>query len=216
MVEPFLLAGLGNPGPRYRMTRHNAGWLALDRIARSLSLDGSVWREKFGGYVAETRIPPDWPSRRLPAPLDEKLILFKPAKFMNLSGGPIRQALDWHQTSLKRFLAIVDDVNLPLGGIRLRERGSAGGHNGLKDIQLHMGGTEYCRLRIGVGAPRGGDMRDYVLDAFSEDELPLLDGALDETIECVALWLRGETADAMARYNGRGASADGDGTANGR
>mgnify|MGYP001023302505 FL=1 len=139
MGGPFLLAGLGNPGARYRMTRHNVGWMAIDRLAQSLGIGPSGWREKFGGYVADVRIPPEWPNRSLPAPFEEKLILLKPAKFMNLSGQPIRQTLDWNQLSPDRLLVIVDDVNLPLGGIRVRPRGSAGGHNGLKDIERHLG-----------------------------------------------------------------------------
>ncbi len=175
-----LVVGLGNPGPRYTLTRHNVGFLALERLA---SAAGQSFRHqsKLHGQLAEVGAGP----RR------QRLLM--PQTFMNDSGRSVRATLDWFGLRPDQLLVIVDDMDLPLGRLRLRASGSAGGHNGLRSIIDHLGGTDFARLRIGIGAP-AGDPRDrksravgHVLGPFSTQEQPVLDRVMAEVIRGVAL-----------------------------
>src|SRR5207237_483043 len=138
-----------NPGGRYHGTRHNVGFAVLDLLAEAPGVGRA--QNRFQAEVAEWR-------------LDEgKVLLVKPETFMNLSGRSVRQALDFYQVPVENLLVVCDDINLPLGKLRFRARGTHGGHNGLRDVQNHLGTTEYSRLRIGVGAPPEEGAVDYVL-----------------------------------------------------
>lgn len=175
-----LLVGLGNPGPRYAQTRHNVGFLVLERMASS---GGQSFRQqgKLHGLVAELGVGPD------------RIRLLMPQTFMNDSGRSVRAALDWFGFRADQVLVIVDDMDLPLGRLRLRASGSAGGHNGLRSIIQHLGSQEFARLRIGIGPPVG-DPRDrkqqavaHVLGSFSASEQPILTQVMEEVVRGVEL-----------------------------
>ena len=205
MKEPRLIIGIGNPGAKYRLTRHNAGWMVLDRLAAAWA-DGT-WRKKHGGMLAEVRLPEEY--ARENAPAGTRLLLFKPGGYVNASGGPARRAKDYYRVPLERLLVVCDDVNLPLGYVRIRPRGSDGGHNGLKDVERHLGTREYNRLRIGVGAPAGErDLVGHVLGEFAAFELETLSAALDTAIECMLVWMGESMEAAMNRFNRRAPPQD--------
>src|SRR5579884_3599828 len=156
MAQLKVVVGLGNPGSRYAGTRHNVGFNVLDGLAASPS--AGRWQSRFQAEVCEIFEG------------DHKVLLVKPETFMNLSGRSVRQVVDFYQVPLSDLLVICDDINLPLGKLRARARGTHGGHNGLRDIQNHLGTTEYARLRIGVGAPEEGEAVDHVLGRFRPGE----------------------------------------------
>jgi PTH1 family peptidyl-tRNA hydrolase len=173
-----LLVGLGNPGDRYHGTRHNVGFMALEALARRNS---SAFRSmaKLQGQVAEIGFGPG------------RLRLLMPQTFMNESGRSIRAALDWFQFDVDQVLVVVDDMDLPLGRLRLRAKGGAGGHNGLRSTIQHLGTEAFARLRIGIGAPgRTAEERrartvSHVLGRFSQAEQPLLDQVIDAVVQGV-------------------------------
>ena len=179
-MELQLLVGLGNPGSRYTQTRHNVGFLALDRLAASA---GEAFRQqaKLQGHLAEVGTGA------------KRLRLLKPQTFMNDSGRSVRATLDWFGLETDQLLVVVDDMDLPLGRLRLRASGSAGGHNGLRSLIAHLGTTDFARLRIGIGAPAGDPLErksravGHVLGPFSAGEQPLLDQVLAEVSRGVAL-----------------------------
>src|SRR5262249_1527502 len=131
-----------------------------------------------------------------------KVFLVKPETFMNLSGISVRQVLDFYKAPIEELLVVCDDINLPLGKLRFRARGSHGGHNGLRDIQNHLGTAEYSRLRIGVGSPGEGDMVDYVLGRFRPAELAVIDDAVRIAAQAVMVWVERGTEVCMNQYNG--------------
>ncbi len=190
-----LLVGLGNPGDRYSDTRHNVGFLALDRLAER---ERSSFRQqgKLHGVLAEVGSGP------------KRLRLLKPQTYMNESGRSIRAALDWFGLSPEQILVLVDDMDLPLGRLRLRARGSAGGHNGLRSTIAHLGTEAFARLRIGIGAPAGDPSQrrertvSHVLGRFNADERPNLDQVLDEVLSGVELIRRQGLEKAGNRLNG--------------
>src|SRR5215510_11231825 len=158
-----VVVGLGNPGIRYASTRHNVGFAVVDQLARSPR--AGKFQSRFHAQVAEV--------------IEDsgKLLLVKPETFMNLSGRCVRQVVDFYQLPLEDLLVVCDDINLPLGKLRFRARGTHGGHNGLRDIQNHLGTTEYARLRIGVGAPPEEGAVDYVLGRFRPSERAVIEEA---------------------------------------
>ncbi len=131
-----------------------------------------------------------------------KVLLVKPQTFMNLSGRCVRQIVDFYQLPLEDLLIVADDINLPLGKLRARAKGTHGGHNGLRDIQNHLGTTEYARLRIGVGAPDEHDTVDHVLGRFRPSERAVIEEALQAAVQAADLWLNKGIGDCMNRYNG--------------
>ena len=168
----MVFIGLGNPGPTYASTRHNLGFMVLDRLAKK---HGASWSRGSRTYkVAEI----DLDSRHV--------ILVKPQTFMNLSG---RAAVAVHgkfDNAPQETVAVVDDLALPLGTLRLRQRGSDGGHNGLRSIASELGTTDFPRLRLGIGgAPGGADPADYVLEPFDEDERPVASEMVSRAGECL-------------------------------
>ena len=181
-----VVVGLGNPGKQYHGTRHNVGFAVVDCLASSPS--GGRFQSRFQAQVAELMEG------------DQKVLLVKPETFMNLSGQAVHQVLDFYKVELTDLLVVCDDVNLPLGQLRIRSKGTHGGHNGLRDIQNHVGTTEYSRLRIGVGAG-GEDLVDHVLGRFRPSERPLIEDALSLAIQAVSIWVGQGVDVCMNRYN---------------
>jgi PTH1 family peptidyl-tRNA hydrolase len=183
-----LVVGLGNPGSRYEGTRHNVGFDVVDRLAAGGS--GARFSRKFDGLVAETEI--DF----------RRVLLLKPETFMNLSGRSVRQALQFYKLDLANLLVVCDDLNLPLGKLRIRAGGSDGGQKGLRDIAAQLGTEDYPRLRIGIGENGPMDAVDFVLTRFRSAERSVIDEALITATQAVAVWATQDLAAAMNRFNG--------------
>lgn len=188
----YLIVGLGNPGRRYHNTRHNAGFMVVDRLHQMLP--GGTSRSRFQAEYIETR------------DRDTKIVLAKPQTFMNESGVAVGQLARWFKVPRDRVLIIYDELDLPFGTIRLRGDGSAGGHNGMKSIISHLRSQEFARLRVGIGRPPVGATVPYVLSAFSSSERVELPTAIDLAAEAALAWLRDGIVSAMNEYNRRGAS----------
>jgi PTH1 family peptidyl-tRNA hydrolase len=182
-----IVVGLGNPGKKYDGTRHNVGFAVVDALAESPG--ASSFQKRFEANVAELREG------------DEKVLLLKPETFMNLSGRAVRQAVDFYQLAPADLLVVCDDINLPLGKLRFRARGTHGGHNGLRDIQAHLGTTEYPRLRIGVDAPQEDGAIDHVLGRFRSSEKPIIREAIEAAVQGVVLWVREGIEPCMNQFN---------------
>lgn len=183
-----LIAGLGNPGKEYSGTRHNIGFAVIDELSREYGID--VNKGKFKGVIGEGRIG------------TEKVILLKPLTYMNLSGESIRAACDFYKISAEDILIIYDDISLPVSGIRIRDKGSAGGHNGVKSIISHLGTDEFARIKVGVGGkPDGGDLVNHVLGRFSKEDAVLIDDAVKRSAKAAAAIIKNGPREAMNEYN---------------
>jgi len=196
-----LIVGLGNPGPKYAHTRHNVGFDVLDALARHWQIPLSGQR-KFQGDFGE-----GW------AIAGHKIALLKPTTYMNRSGQAVRAVVDWYKFPPESVLVIYDDMALPLGRLRIRPGGSAGGHNGMKSIIAHLGTPDFPRVRVGIGSThRVGDrdraVVDHVLGKFAPDEKPLVNTALDWAVEAIELVLKKGTEATMSAFNGRSALPD--------
>lgn len=199
-----LIVGLGNPGKSYADTRHNVGWWVIDQLAGVWRFDG--WRKDQSALVTDGRLG------------GQRVRLVKPQTYMNLSGGILRPYLrreSW--SAAKDLLVIVDDVALPVGRFRLRAKGSAGGHNGLKSIEAAAGGQEYARLRVGVGPPsdreRKGNLADYVLNKMGKRERQDIEALFPDLVALTECWLVESVELAMSRFNRKAdvGGQDGDG-----
>ncbi len=185
----FIIAGLGNPKREYDNTRHNIGFDMIDAMAEKYHI--SVRNIKSRAMTGQGIIT------------GQKVILVKPLTFMNLSGESIRPLVDYYKIDAGRELIVVsDDINLPAGQIRIRKKGSAGGHNGLKNIIAQLGSEEFQRIRIGVGGkPENYDLADYVLGHFTKEEKSLMEKTVSMAVEAAELMLMGDTDKAMNEYN---------------
>jgi PTH1 family peptidyl-tRNA hydrolase len=183
-----VVVGLGNPGSRYAGTRHNVGFAVMDALAEAPGT--SHFQDRFDADIAEL------------VDGGAKVLLVKPQTFMNLSGQSLRRLVDFYQLPLEHLLVVCDDFNLPLGKLRFRARGTHGGHNGLRDIQNHLGTTEYARLRIGVGAPEEDEAVEHVLGRFRPLERPVIEEALHLAVQAVATWWEKGIEYCMNQYNG--------------
>ena len=191
-----VICGLGNPGDRYRLTRHNVGFRVVDLLADRWGLTGAG-RVRDGAALLEVERPE--PIRRV--------LLVKPMKYMNVSGVPVRTALRRADAdAASELLVIADDVDLPLGKIRLRRGGSAGGHNGLRDIIAALGSNEFNRLRVGIG--RAGETVDHVLSTFKKDERVIATEAIATAADAAELWLAEGIEATMNAYNGLDLAAE--------
>ncbi len=185
-----VICGLGNPGERYRLTRHNVGFRVVDLVADRWGLTGQGRVRDGAGQLEALR----------PEPIG-RVLLVKPLRYMNRSGGPLRAALRQPDLDVTTDLLVVaDDIDLPLGRIRLRRSGSAGGHNGLRDIITSFGTNEFNRLRIGVG--RAGEAVDHVLAGFKPDERELSDEMVALGADAAERWLIDGIDEAMNTFNG--------------
>lgn len=182
-----IVVGLGNPGRQYAQTRHNFGFFVVDELAKRTSAPSS--RKRMNAEISEARYG------------DDRLILVMPQTFMNASGVAVREIMRWYKASAQDVLIIVDDLDLPYGQIRLRARGSAGGHNGLKSIFHETGTQEIPRLRVGIGRS-GHHAIGHVLSKFSPEEQETLPRLIDESADAVELWLRKGVLEAMNLING--------------
>ena len=184
-----LIVGLGNPGSQYAKTRHNVGFMAVERLAQRFGLSGA--RTRFHSGVLEGAVAGD------------KCVLMQPLVYMNRSGLAVAEAVRFFKLPLEDVLILVDDVALPCGAIRLRKTGSAGGHNGLADIETKLGSSDYPRLRIGIDPPGRADQASYVLGKFSADQWPEVDRALDTTCDAVEAWITDGIDQAMTQFNAK-------------
>jgi PTH1 family peptidyl-tRNA hydrolase len=183
-----LIVGLGNPGAAYRHTRHNIGFDVLDRLAARM--DAAFNREKFGGSIAEARVD------------GEKVLLLKPLTYMNLSGDSVAQAARYHADSPADILVVYDEVDLPLGKLRLRKFGTAGTHNGMKSVIERLGTEDVPRLRVGVGAEQQrGERVAHVLGKFRPDEREAIAAALERATDACFCFVKEGVDAAMNRFN---------------
>ena len=185
----WLVAFLGNPGPRYECTRHNAGFMAGDALAKKLGVN--ISRLRFKALTAECEIN------------GERVLLMKPQTFMNLSGEAVGEAARFYKIPPEHVLVVSDEVSLPLGKLRVRQKGSAGGHNGLKSIIAALGSDGFPRVRIGVGAPPHPeyDMADWVLSVFRNQDLEDMQSAAQRAAEAVITYISDGPERAMNRFN---------------
>lgn len=185
----YIVAGLGNVGEEYEGTRHNTGFMVVDRLAKSAE---ARWELSRHAYRTEIKLK------------GRTIILLKPTTYMNLSGKAIKYWMMQERVELSRLLVVVDDIALPLGELRMKKQGSGGGHNGLKNIEEMIGSNAYCRLRVGVGNDFArGRQIDYVLGQYSEGELAELSQHLDEAAEMVKTFVLEGADRAMNKFNGQ-------------
>ncbi len=186
----YIIAGLGNPGRDYVGTRHNVGFEVIDAVAAKYGID--VKKGKFNGLYGEGRIG------------GEKAILVKPQTFMNLSGECIRDFKAWYKCDNTEIIIIYDDISLPTGKLRIRPKGSAGGHNGIKSIIYQLNSEVFPRIKVGIGKPQNADydLADYVLGRFSKDEVKTLVDTAVRAAAAVEVIIKNGTEKAMAEFNG--------------
>jgi peptidyl-tRNA hydrolase, PTH1 family len=190
MENVFLIVGLGNPGAEYAQTRHNAGFLLVEKLAAQWKCDWAN-EKKFRARIAKT------------GRSGKKVLLAEPQTFMNLSGETVGALKDFYQSPLKQILVVVDDADLPFGEIRLRANGSSGGHHGLESIEQHLGSREFARLRIGIGRKDGArEITNHVLGKFEKAENGLLEKFLERASNQVETWLEAGIEKAMNQFNG--------------
>jgi PTH1 family peptidyl-tRNA hydrolase len=190
MESVHLIVGLGNPGAEYAKTRHNAGFLLVERLAAKWKADWTNER-KFEARMARS----DRHGKRV--------LLCQPQTFMNLSGETVRALVQFYQLPLKQVIVAVDDADLPFGEIRLRASGSSGGHHGLESIEQHLASREFARLRIGIGRKDGArEITNFVLGRFDEAESVMLEKVLVRASDQLACWLDGGIQKAMNQFNG--------------
>ena len=184
-----MIVGLGNPGKEYERTRHNAGFLVIDELARKLNV--SINEKKMNALYTIYRHK------------GESIILLKPQTYMNLSGESIRSLADYYKIDVEtELLVIFDDVSLDVGQIRIRKKGSAGGHNGIKNIIANLGTDTFERIKVGVGEkPKGYDLADYVLGHFTKAEQELMEEGYQNAISAVERIVQGEIDAAMNQFN---------------
>ena len=185
----WLVVFLGNPGSRYDGTRHNAGFIVGDAFERSAGI--KINRLKFNSLTAQAVVG------------GHGVFLLKPQTFMNLSGNAVRQAMSFYKVPLSGIITVSDDVSLPAGKLRVRRRGSAGGHNGLKDIIIKCGGEDFPRVKIGVGAPPHADydMAEWVLSKLSGEDKQLVESAAEQAAEALKTIITQGVDRAMEKYN---------------
>jgi PTH1 family peptidyl-tRNA hydrolase len=185
----YLIAGLGNPGKQYFATRHNIGFSAIDYISQKYDIDVSKIKHK--GLIGEGRIA------------NERVVLLKPQTYMNLSGESVSAAAAWYKIPNDKIIILYDDISLPVGKLRIRTKGSAGGHNGIKSIIAHLNSDVFGRMKIGVGAPdEHVDLANHVLGHISKEEQTVLFDVLGKTCDAVAEYIANGAQSAMNKYNG--------------
>jgi len=188
-MSTFIIAGLGNPGPTYQWTRHNAGFLFLDRLA---NLENSVINRKtFSGLTGE------WNFK------GSRHVLLKPQTFMNLSGRSVMQALQFYKLPLSQLIVVHDELDLPFGTVRFKQGGGHGGHNGLRSIMEQLGKGDFLRLRIGIGKPTHGDTVNYVLGTIPADQMEVLPRVLDGGLDMLEMMLDEGLPKAMSLFNNK-------------
>lgn len=185
----YIIVGLGNPGKDYQNTRHNIGFDVIDTLADMAGI--SVIEKKHKAIIGKGVID------------GQKVILVKPQTYMNLSGESVREVIDYYKVDEEEELIVIsDDISLDVGMLRVRKKGSAGGHNGLKNIIQHLGHDTFMRIKMGVGEkPKGYDLADYVLGHFTQDERKTMDEAAKSATEAIRMMMAGEVDKAMNMFN---------------
>ena len=183
----FLIVGLGNPGREYDGTRHNIGFEAIDYISSKNNID--INKSKFKGMFGEGFIK------------GQKVILLKPTTYMNLSGESIREVINFYKIDNNKIIVIYDDISLEIGKLRIREKGSAGGHNGIKNIILHTGSQNFNRIRVGIDRSKYIKVVDYVLSRFTKDEQDAINQGIENASDAVIDYLDHGFNHAMNRFN---------------
>ena len=187
----YLIAGLGNPGDKYFRTRHNVGFSAIDYISQKCGID--VKKLKHKALIGEGNIA------------GERVILVKPQTFMNLSGESIAEITSWYKIPNENIIIIYDDISLETGSIRIREKGSAGGHNGIKSVIMHLNSDVFGRIKIGVGGNGDRDLADYVLAKFSDDDAKIIFNSLEAACLATEEYIKNGATSAMNKYNRKAA-----------
>jgi len=187
--ELYLIVGLGNPGKKYDNTRHNVGFDTIDLLSHSFGI--KVAKLKFKALIGEGTIQ------------GKRVILAKPQTFMNLSGESVREAVEWYKLPLNNLIIIYDDIDLPLGKIRIRPKGSSGTHNGMKSVIYQIQSDEFPRVRIGIDKPpENWDLADYVLSKFNVHDREVINSSIERASEAVATIIKSGTETAMNLFNG--------------
>lgn len=184
-----LIVGLGNPGKEYERTRHNIGFMALDKIAEYYNV--SFDKNKFNGKYCDFNYN------------NEKIILLKPGKYMNLSGEVIRDFVNFYKINIADILIICDDLDTQVGSFRLRYKGSSGGHNGLKNIEFHLNSKNYKRIKLGISNNKSLDTKEYVLGKFNSDDLKLITPILNFLPNIIEDYLNLSFEKLMSKYNSK-------------
>lgn len=188
-MSDLLLVGLGNPGPKYAATRHNVGFMAVDRLGDRNRIE--LTQQKFHGRYGSGIVR------------DQKVVLLEPETFMNLSGKSVGAAAHFYGLEPERIIVLHDEIDLDFGSLRVKVGGGHGGHNGLRDIIDKLGSREFVRVRIGVGRPEHGDVTNWVLGTFSEEECAELDDVLDVVADAVETIMSDGVEAAQNRFNGK-------------
>ena len=185
----YMLVGLGNPGTKYESTRHNAGFICLDVVAEKYGI--KINKLKFKSLIGEGRIE------------GRRCLFLKPQTFMNLSGEAVREAAAFYKIPPEKIIVIFDDISLDPGKLRIRRKGSDGGHNGIKNIIYHLNNNEFPRIKVGVGAKPTPeyDLADWVLSRFSQSEAKEMKKAAENVVSAVEIMVTGDIDKAMSRYN---------------
>ena len=186
----YIIVGLGNPEKKYDNTRHNVGFINIDKIADKYGID--ILENKFKALIGKGVIN------------GHKVILVKPLTYMNLSGESVREVVDYFKVDAQTEVCIIyDDTSMDVGKIRIRKKGSAGGHNGIKSIISHLGSDTFVRVKVGIGEkPPKYDLADYVLGHFTDDERKIIDDTADKVSEAIKMLVEGNPDEAMNRFNG--------------
>ena len=183
-----MVIGLGNPGKKYENTRHNIGFQAIDKLA--IQLNAPPMQSKFNGMYTVIHRP------------EGKVMLVKPLTFMNLSGECVRPLMDYYDVAVEDIIVLYDDLDFAPGELKLRQKGSAGGHNGIKSLIAHLGTDQFKRIRLGIGRPTNGmKVADYVLSDFSKEETLEIQAMIDKSADACAKWLQTPFLEVMNAYN---------------
>lgn len=182
-----LIVGLGNKGSEYSKTRHNVGFMVVDELAKQQNI--SNFKEKMGGLYADTIIN------------DEKVIILKPNRYINLSGEVIKTFVDYFNINLKDIIIIHDDMDTPIGKFKIKQKGSSAGHNGLKNIELNLGTNEYNRVKIGISRDNEMNVINYVLGKFNSDEYDIITHVVNEATKAVLDFINSDILTIMNKYN---------------
>lgn len=182
----YIIAGLGNPGKKYENTRHNIGFITMDYLAERHDI--KINKIKHKALVGEGRIA------------GQKVLLVKPQTYMNLSGESLREVMDYYKVDIEDMIVVYDDIDLPAGTVRIRKKGSAGTHNGMRSIVQHLG-QDFPRIRMGIGNDRRGDLVDFVLGGFSKEDREVLEPAVERAALAIESYVDEGIEKAMNKYN---------------
>ncbi len=182
-----IIVGLGNPGKDYHHTRHNVGFMVVEELADRFPVEKQI--DRFDAIIGEIRMH------------GEKVLLVKPLTFMNLSGRAVQPLMHWYKADLKDLIVVYDDMDLRVAALRIRSKGSAGGHNGMKSIIERLGSQDFARMRLGIGRPPHENTVPWVLGHFSSEEKPLIDAAVKKAANALEVWVESGINAAMNQYN---------------